>query len=125
MEAHIETIEAKAFRTFVRIYPLFRSEQLSRNIKLILHKVLIRSAMTYAWEFVAEAHLLKLQRLQNKILCTTGKFLMGASVCNMHMAFHNPYIHDYITKYADNRQKSFKIMIMKMFATFCKAKPDA
>jgi hypothetical protein len=54
---HIETIEVKTFRTFIRIYPLFKSEQLSTNIKLTPHKALIRSAMTYAcpaWEFAAE-----------------------------------------------------------------------
>jgi hypothetical protein len=30
---HIEMSEVKAFRTFIRIYPLFRSEHLSANIK--------------------------------------------------------------------------------------------
>jgi hypothetical protein len=66
---HIEMIKAKAFRTFIRIYSLFKSERLSANIKLTLHKALIRSVMTYAcpaWEFAAECYLLKLQRLQNK-----------------------------------------------------------
>jgi hypothetical protein len=45
---HIEMIEAKAFRTFIRVYSLFKSERLSANIKLTLHKALIRSVMTYA-----------------------------------------------------------------------------
>jgi hypothetical protein len=40
-------IEAKAFRTFIRIYSLFKSERLNANIKLTLHKALIRSVMTY------------------------------------------------------------------------------
>jgi hypothetical protein len=40
---HIEMIEAKAFRTFIRIYFLFKSEQLCANIKL--NKALIRSIM--------------------------------------------------------------------------------
>jgi hypothetical protein len=31
---HIEIIEVKAFRTFIRIYSLFRSKRLSANIKL-------------------------------------------------------------------------------------------
>jgi hypothetical protein len=31
---HIEMIEAKVFRTFIRIYSLFKSERLSTNIKL-------------------------------------------------------------------------------------------
>jgi hypothetical protein len=49
-------IEAKAFRIFIRIYFLFRSERLSTNIKLTLRMALIRSAMTYvcpAWELAA------------------------------------------------------------------------
>jgi hypothetical protein len=33
---HIEMIEVKAFRTFVRIYSLFKSERLNANIKLTL-----------------------------------------------------------------------------------------
>jgi hypothetical protein len=44
----IEMIEAKAFRTFIRIYPLFKSEHVSDNIKPTLRKALIRSVMTYA-----------------------------------------------------------------------------
>jgi hypothetical protein len=43
---------------------------LSANIKLTLHKALIRSVMTYAcpaWEFAAGIHLLKLQCLQNRV----------------------------------------------------------
>jgi hypothetical protein len=80
-------IEAKAFRTFIRICSLFRSERLSANIKLTLQKALIRSVMTYAcpaWEFAAECHLLKLQRLQNKVLSTIGNFPKRTSVRDMH-----------------------------------------
>jgi hypothetical protein len=59
----MQMIKAKAFRTFSRIYPLFKRKRLSTNIKLTLHKALIRSAITYAcpaWEFAAETHLSKL-----------------------------------------------------------------
>jgi hypothetical protein len=83
-------IKAKAFRTFIRIYSLFKIERLSANIKLILHKALIRSVMTYAcpaWEFEAESHLLKLQRLQNKVLRTIGNFPRRTLVRDMHVAF--------------------------------------
>jgi hypothetical protein len=45
---HIEMINAMVFRTFIRIFSLFKSEQLSANIKLTLHKALIGSVMTYA-----------------------------------------------------------------------------
>jgi hypothetical protein len=37
----IEKIEAKAFRTFIRLYSLFQIERLSANIKLTIHKALI------------------------------------------------------------------------------------
>jgi hypothetical protein len=79
---YVEMIEAKAFKTFIRIYSLFKSERLSTNIKLTPYKALI----------------LKLQRLQNKILRTIGNFPRRTSVRDMHEAFHIPYVYDYITK---------------------------
>jgi hypothetical protein len=94
-------IKAKVFRAFIRVYSLFRHEQLSANIKLTLHKALIRSIVTYvypAWEFVADNHLLKLQYLQNKVLHTTGNFPKFTLVRNLHMAFKLPCVYDYITK---------------------------
>jgi hypothetical protein len=96
-------IEAKAFRTFIRIYSLFKSERLSDTIKLTLHKALIRSVMTYAcpaWKFAAECHLLKLQRLQNEVLRTIANFPKSTSVRDLHKAFHKPYsyVYDYIRK---------------------------
>jgi hypothetical protein len=94
-------IEAKAFRTFIRLYSLFKSKRLTADIKFTLHKALIRSVMTYAcpaWEFVAETHLFILQCLKNKVLCTTGSLPRRISVCDMHVAFQIPYVYDYITK---------------------------
>jgi hypothetical protein len=94
---------AEAFRTFIRAYSLFKSERLSTNIKQTLHKALIRSVMTYAhpaWEYAADTHLLKLVRLQNKFLRTTGNFPRCTSVRDSHMDFKLPYVYDYtrITK---------------------------
>jgi hypothetical protein len=60
---HVEMIEAKAFRTFIRNCSVFKSERLCTNIKLTLHKALIRSVMAYVcptWEFAVDTHLLKL-----------------------------------------------------------------
>jgi hypothetical protein len=54
-------IEAKAFRTFIRICSLFNNERLGARIKLTIHKALIRSVMTYdcpAWELAADTYLL-------------------------------------------------------------------
>jgi hypothetical protein len=40
---HIERTVAKALRTYLRTYSLFRSERLSTNIKLTLYKALMKS----------------------------------------------------------------------------------
>jgi hypothetical protein len=74
---HTEVIEAKAFRIFIIIYSLFRSECLSANIKLILHQALIRPVMSYAcsaWELAVDTYLLKLQHLQNEVLHVIWNF---------------------------------------------------
>jgi hypothetical protein len=87
--------EAKAFRTFIRIYSLFKNDPLSADIKLSLHKALIRSVMTYvcpAWELAADTYLLKL------VLCTIGKFPRCTPDRDLHTAFNLPYVYDYITK---------------------------
>jgi hypothetical protein len=56
--------------------------------------------MTYAspaWEFAADPHLMKLQRLQNKVLRTIGNLPRRTSIRCLHMAFKIPYLYDYIT----------------------------
>jgi hypothetical protein len=88
--AHIEMIEAKTFRTFIRVYSLFSIERFIVNSKLTLHKDFIISVMTYACptcEFVADTHLMKLQHLQDKVLCTIGTFQTHTPVREMHMFF--------------------------------------
>jgi hypothetical protein len=87
---HIEMIEAKAFRTFIRIYSLFKSERSSASIKLTLHKALIRSVMTYAcptWELATDANLLKLQCMYKKVLHIIGNFPRCTVVCDLHTSF--------------------------------------
>jgi hypothetical protein len=57
--------------------------------------------MTYvcsAWEFAANTHLIKLQRLRNKVLHTIDNFPRATPVREMHMAFHFPYVYDYMPK---------------------------
>jgi hypothetical protein len=92
---------SQGFIIFLRLYSLCKSKRLSAHIKLILHRTLIRSVMVYAcpaWEFAAEIHLLKLQRLQNRVLRTIGNFQRHTSVCDMHVTFQIPYVYDYIIK---------------------------
>jgi hypothetical protein len=83
--------------------------------------------MTYArpdWEFEADTHLLKLQRLRNRVLRITGKFPRNTPVRNMHVAFQIPYVYDYISNYAGNKHKLFKIMKIHIFAILDKTMPD-
>jgi hypothetical protein len=57
--------------------------------------------MAYAcptWGFATETHLLKLQHLQNRVLCTIGNFPRNTSIQDTHVAFHVPYVYNYITK---------------------------
>jgi hypothetical protein len=71
------------------------------NIKLTLYKALIMSVMAYAchtWVYAADAHLLKLQCLQNRVLCATGNLYRSTPVRKLHVAFKIPYVYDYITK---------------------------
>jgi hypothetical protein len=57
--------------------------------------------MTYAcpaWELVTDTHLLKLQRMQNRVLGTIGNFLRRTPVHHLNTVFKVPYIYDYIMK---------------------------
>jgi hypothetical protein len=57
--------------------------------------------MTYAspaWKVAADTHLLKFQRLQNKVLRIIGNFPRITPVCYLHTAFNLPYAYDYIKK---------------------------
>jgi hypothetical protein len=57
--------------------------------------------MTYAcpaWEVVADKYLLKLQRMQYKVLRTTVNFPRCTPVRDLHIAFNLPYVYDYIAK---------------------------
>jgi hypothetical protein len=86
----IERTVAKVLSTYVRTYFLFKSGRLSANIKLTLYKLLIKLVMTYAcptWEYRADTHLLKLQRLQNRALRTAGNLDRFTPIRELHVAF--------------------------------------
>jgi hypothetical protein len=55
--------------------------------------------MTYAcptWEFAADTHLMKLQRLQNRVLRDIGKLDRPTRVRNFYLAFKILYVYDYV-----------------------------
>jgi hypothetical protein len=98
---HIELIEAKAFGIFIKINSLFRSDCLSTNIKLTLHKALyeISNDLCLCHLEVSVRHLLlKLLHLKIKVLCTIGNIPRCTPVCYLHMASNLLYIYHYITK---------------------------
>jgi hypothetical protein len=98
---HKERIAAKVLRIFISIYHLPKNESSSDGTKLILYKALIRSILTYAcpaWEFAVESYFPKLQRLQNKVLRTTGNLPRRTQTSNLHMSFKILYLYGFVTK---------------------------
>jgi hypothetical protein len=51
-----------------------------------------------AWKLVADTYVLKLQRMQKKVLRTIGNFPRCTPVRDLHTTFNLPYVYDYITK---------------------------
>jgi hypothetical protein len=57
--------------------------------------------MVYAcptWEHAADAHLLNLQRVRNRVLRATGNLDRCTQLRELHVASKIPYVYDYITK---------------------------
>jgi hypothetical protein len=64
--------------------------------------------MTYAcpsWEFAADTHLLKLQRLQNRVLRTIGNYPRRTPTRDVHKTLKIPYVYDFITKLCKRQAK--------------------
>jgi hypothetical protein len=64
---------------------------------LRLYKEDPRPAGLY-WELAADTHIIKLQRPQNKVLCTIENFSRCTRVRNLHTAFYLAYVYDYVLK---------------------------
>jgi hypothetical protein len=61
-------------------------------------------------------NLLKLHRLQNKFLHTTGNFPRCTPVCDLHAAFNLSYIYDYIKKVCRQQAEVIQTDENDMFA---------
>jgi hypothetical protein len=67
--------------------------------------------MTYicpTWEFVADAYLLKLQHLQDKVLRITGNFLRRTPIHELNVAFNIQYVYDFITQLCKQQAKAIQ-----------------
>jgi hypothetical protein len=51
---------------------------------------------------------MKLQRLQNKVLRTTGKFPRNTPIRDMHISLQIPYVYDVITKLCKPQAKAIQ-----------------
>jgi hypothetical protein len=61
----------------------------------------MRSIMVYAyltWEYEPDAHLLQLQRLQNRVLRVTDNFKRRKHFREMNVAFRINYAYNFVTK---------------------------
>jgi hypothetical protein len=114
-KCYIEIFKANAFRTYISVYLFLRSEHLSANIKLTLHKSLIISVITCAclgWEFERTPTFWNYSDGKHKVLRTTGKFPERISVCNLHTAFIFLYVYNYIIKFYTQQAKLYRITRM-------------
>jgi hypothetical protein len=59
------------------------------------------------WEYATDSHLLKLQRLQNKVLLRSiGNLAMRTPVRELHVAFKILYVYGYKTKLCGDTGRS-------------------
>jgi hypothetical protein len=73
--------------------------RLSASIKLTLHKALFSSITTDAYpvrQFAADTYVLKVQRLERKVIRTTDKFPKRTPIREMHVAFKIPHVYESI-----------------------------
>jgi hypothetical protein len=68
-------------------------------------------------QICCDTHLLKFQRMQNKVLRTFGKFQSCTSDRELHMALKVPPIYDYVAKLCKQQAEVIHIMITQIFAT--------
>jgi hypothetical protein len=119
---HIQMIEIKVFRIFVRVYFLFRSEWLSAIIKLTLHKALIRSIMTYAcpaWVSV-EFEIAMPRKQSSSRQWQVSKVRTGPRVaCCFHNSVRGWFYHKLCRQQAEVIQNNHNLY---MFITYDKAK---
>jgi hypothetical protein len=66
---------------------------------------------------------LKLQRLQNRVLRSTGNFPWRTPVRELHKAFNIPYVYDYMKKLSRQQAEVILNHENAKFAILDKAKP--
>jgi hypothetical protein len=75
------------------------------------------------WEHAADAHLLNLQRLQNRVLRAIGNLDRCTPVRELHVAFKFPYVYNYITDLCRTQGKAILNHENEMNVVLDKEKP--
>jgi hypothetical protein len=143
---------SQGLEMYIRTYSLFKSGCLSINIKFMLHKalirldyiryirvghktgpctatiddLLIRLVRTYACptcEYTADAHVLKLQWLQNRELHATENLDRRTAVCELHVNFKIPHLCDYMIKLCRTQAKVILNHVNPKYVELHKEKP--
>jgi hypothetical protein len=124
---HREMTEDKNFRTFIRNYPYSKSERWNTKIKLTLHEAHITSGDDM---LVPPANLWQTRTSSN---CRAYKTRFSAPL-EIFQGAHRSAIYTRLSTFrmytiikqncAGNKQKSYKIFRLSLFAALDKAKPD-
>lgn len=100
--AHVNSIVCKSINSLIRLYPIFsRNSFVSTENKILLYKVNIRTAMTYAcpvWSYVSKTSFNKLQITQNKFLRIIGNFRRYTMIKEIHDKLNIDFLHEYVKK---------------------------
>jgi len=102
---------------------LFKSQRLSANITLTYHKAQRLTACP-AWEFAANAHLLKRQCLWSKVRRMTANSLRRTRTHNLHLAFKILCVYKFVTKLCRQRAEVIPTREWKCSSTPDKANPN-
>ena len=90
---------------------LNKKSNLSIENKLLIYKVIVRSAMVYAcpvWSSTCKTNYDKLQIQQNKFLRLTGKYPMYYPVYKIHKELNIEYFSDFVKKLSTDYFCNFK-----------------
>ena len=91
--------------TLVQLFPLLeRDSTLTTHNKLILYKLFIRSALTYAapvWSYISPSTYRRLQVLQSKCLRVIGNYPRCTPIPHLHTTLNIPPIRDFIYHLTD------------------------
>lgn len=119
---HVNYLTSKAIATLIKLYPIFnRRSFFSPENKMLLYKVIVRSALTYAcpvWSMMCKSNFDKLQVVQNKFLRLVGNYRRWSPIKLIHDELEIEYVSDYIMqetkKYYNNIENHTNQLIVNI-----------